>query len=118
MSTRGNLLITLIIFALPGLALAQPYDGYDQNGFAPQPVRSATCIVEGTFSCAEHVYTYSVHGLSCTEDCLAISNLNTCQLNNRCNWEPASGCFMKDICVEISDLNTCRRWETHPICGG
>lgn len=113
MNRSRDFLITLVILSLPAVVMAQ---SGDWGNPPPQPVRTSTCLVENTFSCAEYVYTYSVRGLSCTEDCLVTSNLNTCQLNNRCSWDPASGCFMKDVCTEISDLNTCRQWETHPIC--
>ncbi len=80
------------------------------------PMRTENCLVDGRFSCQTYEYTYSAHGVSCTENCLALSELKTCQLTNRCNWDPLSLCFRKEVCVKISEMNTCRRWETQAVC--
>jgi hypothetical protein len=74
------------------------------------------CIVEGPFSCSLSVNTLSVEGVRCTEDCLIVSDLNTCELHNSCIWDDASGCFRKRVCAEISDVKTCSRWEEQAIC--
>lgn len=108
------ILPALVVALVMQTARSHADDTSDDVGL--QPVKTSACLVEGTFSCQEYVYSYSVRGVSCTEDCLALSGLNSCELRNRCHWDPASGCFLKDVCVEISSINTCRRWNSKPIC--
>ena len=107
--------MALMTLAISTGVWAQP-DRDIERETPPQPVRTATCLVEGKFSCQTHEYSYSVQHVTCTEDCLIISNLGSCRLNNRCDWDPDSGCFIKDVCVEINTMNNCRRWERVPIC--
>jgi len=80
------------------------------------PLVTKQCIVEGDFSCALSVDTLSVAGVSCTENCLIVSDLNTCDQHNSCLWDDASGCFRKRVCAQISELNTCSSWEEQAIC--
>ena len=111
-----SLPVTFLLFAISTMVAAQPGGESERDRPPPEPLRTASCLVEGKFSCWTFEYTYSVRGLACTEDCLALSSLNHCALNNRCHWNQDSGCFVKDVCLEISAMNTCRRWESHPIC--
>ncbi len=106
----------LLILGLGFACIAGAYQGDDREALVTVPMQTRRCLVEGTFSCQEYEYTYSVKGISCTEDCLAYSRLKSCQLTNRCEWDPASGCFRKHVCIELSTLNTCTRWETDAVC--
>lgn len=107
-------ILFIVGFAFAGMLGA--YQADDGELLVTQPMQTKRCLVEGRFSCQEYEYTYSVRGISCTEECLAFSRLNTCQLTNRCDWDPASGCFRKRVCVALSEINTCRRWETEAVC--
>lgn len=106
----------LLIFGCGCASVAGAYRSVEENHWTIQPMQTRHCLVEGNFSCQQYEYTYSVKGISCTEDCLAFSRLNTCQLTNRCDWNAASGCFRKAVCIELSKMNTCRRWETEAVC--
>lgn len=110
---RRVLCILGIAFAGMVGADAETNDG---ETLVTQPMHTWRCLVEGTFSCWEDESIYSVRGISCTEDCLALSRLNTCQLTNRCIWNPASGCFRKSVCVDVSSMSRCQRWEVEAIC--
>ncbi|WP_043749619.1 hypothetical protein [Imhoffiella purpurea] len=101
----------LIALFFGGIVLAD-----DDEDVVLKPVQSSRCIVQGNFGCVLAETVYGVRGVSCVEDCLSVSTLNTCRLSNQCNWDAASGCFIKSVCVEISALNSCRRWERQALC--
>jgi len=107
--------IVLFVLGFLCLGMAAAEDIEDGDNLV-QPIQTRTCLVEGSFSCQQYEYTYSAKGVSCTENCLALSGLNICKLTNRCVWDEGSDCFRKSVCVEMSNMDTCRRWETQAVC--
>lgn len=106
------------LFLLLSVAVLSPAvcSAEDWGREAKVPLVSKRCIAQGRFSCYEYEHTLNVEGVRCTEDCLVLSNLNTCRLSNRCVYDVPSGCFLKQVCVDISDLKTCRTWEEQVLC--
>lgn len=104
----------MLLFAVAVPSIASARD--DSQHLVRVPTVSERCIAQGRFSCYEYEHILTVEGVSCTEDCLYLNKLNSCQLRNRCIWDVPSGCFLKQVCADISVRNSCLKWEEQAIC--
>jgi len=111
-----NMKFNIILLLLAGMVLSSHSVAGKWEQVPKVPLVTKQCVVYGELSCSEYEYTFSVWGVSCTENCLVRSSLNSCQLRNRCILDEPSGCFRKQACSKISNLNTCRMWEEQAIC--
>jgi hypothetical protein len=108
-------LLAILGLLLVGVAAAD--EAGDPEERVRRPLETHRCLIQGTFRCLFNEKVYSFSGAQCTEDCLVVNEtLYTCRLANRCEWDSASGCFIKHVCIDVTALNTCRRWEQQSVC--
>jgi hypothetical protein len=116
---RLPLILAVLGSLVSGPVSADTYNYYNYNGNEPpipRPVETERCLLQGPFSCLASEKVFSMRGVSCIEDCHFFDRLNNCQLSNQCNWDPTSGCFLKDVCIDVNALHRCRRWEREAVC--